>query len=196
MPRARKKTVEDLPESTSTATIEPDTDQTNQLASEEMAETIQEEQTLTEEGAGPKVDIVKHERLVGAEMLQKLSSLGQEADQEEAFRACGYYSEVFEDGQFVKYRYQEKPFWAAFAAASQGITFATKTRGGGAGRPKRPYVKVAKDTLRIVLGGHFAEQAGFAEHQKVKVTAANGSITITPWVDADEDSDYEDDEDL
>lgn len=187
MPRRKKEIAEDLQSESATATIEPgtDSDTTDPITPIQMAEATQE----------TNQEVVKHERLTGDAMLAALAPLGQEAEQEEAFRVCGYFSEVFEDGELVKVRYQEKAFWAAFAAASQGITFATKTRGGGAGRPKRPYVKVAKESLRIVLGGHFAEAAGFSEHQKVKVTATAGSITITPWEDADE-MDADEDEDL
>jgi hypothetical protein len=192
MPRRKKEAAEDLQGESATATMEPgtDSDTTNSNCSitPEMSETQTPE-------AEVKQEVVKHERLTGQEMLAALNQLGQDAEQEEAFRAAGYYSEVYENGELVKIRYQEKAFWAAFAAASQGITFATKTRGGGAGRPKRPYVTVSKESLRLVLGGHFAEAAGFTEKQKIKVTAEAGVITLTPWDDAEE-SDEMDDEDL
>lgn len=182
MPRRRK--TEELPFDEATATMDPEI---NDSTTDEMTTEAPEAPELEKE-------IIKGERLTGDALMAKCRELdSEEITEDEVARACGYFTDTYVNGELESSRIAIKQFWLAFSAA-QGIKFAPKKRGGGgAGRPKQPYVKVAKETCKISIGGHFSEAAGFAEHQKVKVTAAPGVITITPWEEAEE---VEEDEDF
>lgn len=141
-------------------------------------------QSMTTETAEQNKEIVRHEKLEGDELLAAIRALEAEKspedpEKEEVMRACGYYSETFIDGELTRVTYQENAFWSAFSAA-QGIKLAAPTRSGSAGRAPSKYATVSKTGARIVVGGHFSEQAGFEIGQKLNVTVSNGQIVLTP----------------
>lgn len=118
--------------------------------------------------------------MTGDDLLTLVSSAGG-AIGEDVMKQAGYFTEIrdAETDELINVRINDNGFYVAYMAA-QGLQI-EKPKSGQIGRPKREYLKVAKTTKKIVVGGHYAETAGWDEGDKVHVEAKPGQIIITAY---------------
>jgi hypothetical protein len=110
-------------------------------------------------------------------LLQKPEN--QDIDENDLMKIAGYYVDhVNANNEVVKTTYRNKEFYAAFTA-SFGIKIKKPARAAGSPKGARSSVKVAINTKKITIVGHYSELAGFNEGDKVTIHAEPGTITVT-----------------
>jgi hypothetical protein len=167
-------------------TTDQDTAQTNET-NEMPAEPLQATAATEESVAKPIKE--KGERLTG-DALMDLIRANKDQPVDEVIYKAGYYTRTtFPETGESKVTLHKIQFHEAMAYASNpGLTLAPAKRTYAARQGRKPVITVVSNG-NAVVGSRHTLVAGFAPGSKVKIEAEEGRIVLTPWIEADIESD-------
>lgn len=140
--------------------------------------------------------VVKGERKTGQELLD-FAKANKEQPLDDVIYNAGYYTKKTNpETEEVKVTLHKPQFWAAVSAASNpDLAFAPPKRAFSARAGRKPVVTVVKNG-NIVVGSRHSTVAGFEPGAQVHVQSEAGRIILTPYTEAEEAAEGDDDLDL